>query len=159
MANPSARACRSGRVESSTPLETLCVGAYPRRPWTRTGRRCIVLGRNVTLGASTTGRGMDRTRLVGRGSELALLREQLDSARHGAARIVFVRGEAGIGKTALVRALLSEAPDFAVLDAAGEETETSLSLGVVDQLLGRTDRRELTAGGALAAGADLVAKV
>jgi len=71
---------------------------------------------------------------------------------------VFVRGEAGIGKTALVRAVLEEPADFAVLAAAGEETETSLSLGVVDQLLGRTDRRD-PAPGALAAGADLVAKV
>jgi DNA-binding CsgD family transcriptional regulator len=102
---------------------------------------------------------MDGTRLVGRDLELALLREQLDRARSGEARVVFLRGEAGIGKTALVRALVTEAPDCVVLAAAGDETETSLGLGVVDQLLARTSRGDDRPAGALAAGAALVGAV
>jgi DNA-binding CsgD family transcriptional regulator/tetratricopeptide (TPR) repeat protein len=89
---------------------------------------------------------MDRTRLVGRDGELALLREQFGRARRGEARIVFVRGEAGIGKTSLAAAAVSEAPDFTLLKAAGEESEQDLAYGVVDQLFGHL-------GGGPAAGA------
>ena len=102
---------------------------------------------------------MDSTRLVGRDPELALLREQLDRARQGEARIVFVRGEAGIGKTALVRAFVAEASDCAVLAAAGEETETSLNLGVVEQLLAQRAAPAAVPTGSLAAGAALVTAV
>ena len=102
---------------------------------------------------------MDSTRLVGRDPELALLREQLDRARAGEARIVFVRGEAGIGKTALARALVTSTSDVAVLAAAGEETETTLGLGVVDQLLSRSGARDPAPNAALTAGAELVAVV
>lgn len=40
--------------------------------------------------------------LVGRGSELAILEDLIDSARAGSGRIVFIMGEAGIGKSRLL---------------------------------------------------------
>jgi len=43
------------------------------------------------------------TQLFGRDAELALLDSKLDLARSGKRQIIFVTGEAGIGKTALVR--------------------------------------------------------
>ena len=47
--------------------------------------------------------------LVGRGRELALLREQLAAALAGVGSLVLIGGEAGIGKTALAEALAREA--------------------------------------------------
>jgi tetratricopeptide (TPR) repeat protein len=43
--------------------------------------------------------------LVGRGTQAALLRGHLDGARRGAGGLVWLRGEAGIGKTTLLDAL------------------------------------------------------
>ena len=56
-----------------------------------------------------------RVQLFGRDAELALLDNKLDLAHSGKRQIVFVTGEAGIGKTALVKQLLQELrgkPDF-----------------------------------------------
>jgi len=46
--------------------------------------------------------------LVGRESELAQLHEWVEKAWHGERQIIFVTGEAGIGKTALVETFLQE---------------------------------------------------
>jgi len=46
-----------------------------------------------------------RSRLVGRVTELDAAREALASARSGEGRLVFVHGEAGIGKTRLCQEL------------------------------------------------------
>lgn len=46
---------------------------------------------------------------IGRAHERALLREALDSARRGAAALVHVTGGSGLGKSALLRALVDEA--------------------------------------------------
>jgi hypothetical protein len=105
---------------------------------------------------------MNRTPLVGRAQELAVLTGLVERSAQGGAPLAFVHGEAGIGKTALVRELVAEAKDVTVLAAAGEETETALTLGVVGQLL---DRARPPASGAdppptaFAAGAALVAAV
>src|SRR4030095_1872765 len=47
--------------------------------------------------------------VVGRGQEIARLGEWLSRARHGERQVVFVTGEAGIGKTTLVEAFLADA--------------------------------------------------
>jgi DNA-binding winged helix-turn-helix (wHTH) protein len=49
--------------------------------------------------------------LVGRESELARLHDLLETALHGRRRVVFVTGEPGIGKTALLEAFLAEVGD------------------------------------------------
>lgn len=56
--------------------------------------------------AATT--GAPAPTLVGRDRELARLRSLLDAAASGTRRVVFVSGEAGIGKTTLVEAFLAE---------------------------------------------------
>ena len=50
-----------------------------------------------------------RAGFVGRGPEIARLQEALDASRRGERQVVFVTGEAGIGKTAVVQALLEGA--------------------------------------------------
>ncbi len=47
--------------------------------------------------------------LVGRDRELALLRMRLTEMLKGSGRLILVGGEAGIGKTTLVRSLTDEA--------------------------------------------------
>ena len=61
--------------------------------------RSLAPGRARRLGGS----------LVGRTEELAELRRELDAAASGACRLVSVIGEAGVGKSRLVRALVAEA--------------------------------------------------
>ena len=90
---------------------------------------------------------MDDARLVGRDQELRLLRGQLDHARAGEARIIFITGEAGVGKTSRARAAAAASPDFLVISASGEESEQDLPYGVADQLFAG-----LSAGPAASAG-------
>ncbi len=52
-------------------------------------------------------------------------------------QIVWIEGEPGIGKTALVRQFLSTVQGAFVLDASGDETEVTLEYGVVAQLISR----------------------
>ncbi len=77
---------------------------------------------------------MDPGQLVGRGAELAVLAEVMDAVQAGRLGVVLVEGEAGIGKTTLVRAALAEAT-ARVVWATGDEAETGLDHGVVDQLV------------------------
>lgn len=72
---------------------------------------------------------------VGRGRHLSALDGQLAHVVAGASRIVLVDGPAGIGKTALIRHFVAAHPDAEVLRACGEENETGLPLGLLDQLL------------------------
>ena len=58
-------------------------------------------------------------RLVGRDRELALLRNQFGAALAGQGGLVLIGGEAGIGKTALVRAFAAEAAARGGLVLAG----------------------------------------
>lgn len=74
------------------------------------------------------------TRFVGRDTELRDLREALQPARDADPAVVLVEGEAGIGKTALVRRFLQDAGDAVVLWASGDEDETDLEFGIVEQL-------------------------
>ena len=53
--------------------------------------------------------GTSRAPLIGRDAELGRLREAFATGRAGRARVVVVRGEAGIGKTRLVHEMLAEA--------------------------------------------------
>jgi DNA-binding CsgD family transcriptional regulator len=74
--------------------------------------------------------------LVGRGAELAVLRERIDSIRDAGGAIV-VRGEAGIGKSALLREAgrLATAAGLRVLTTAGVESETQVAFSGLDQLM------------------------
>ena len=60
-----------------------------------------------------------RAPLVGRERELVLLRDLIASAREGQGRLLFLVGEAGIGKTRLVEALEELAAEAGCLAVVG----------------------------------------
>jgi DNA-binding CsgD family transcriptional regulator len=72
--------------------------------------------------------------LVGRSSELDLLRAQLEQACQGLPRLTLVLGPPGIGKTALVRRFLQDVSGARILRTSGDELEARLPYGVIEQL-------------------------
>ena len=73
--------------------------------------------------------------LVGRDNELAALEGLLGAAREGRSGALLVRGEAGIGKTALLSHAEDAAGGFRVLRATGIESEAELPYATLHQLL------------------------
>jgi DNA-binding CsgD family transcriptional regulator len=74
-------------------------------------------------------------RLYGRDAELAALDDLLDRARKGVSGALVLRGDAGIGKTALLAEVTSRAGGFRVLRATGVEEEAGLSFAGLHLLL------------------------
>ena len=72
---------------------------------------------------------------MGRAGELALLQAAAAAARRGQPKVVFIEGEAGIGKSSLLRRLTQELDSASVLRASGDEAESLLSYGVIAQLV------------------------
>ena len=72
--------------------------------------------------------------LLGRTGELETLRQLLADVRGGRSAVVVVRGEAGIGKTELLGALVAEAAGFRVCRATGIESEMELAYAGLHQL-------------------------
>jgi DNA-binding CsgD family transcriptional regulator len=77
-----------------------------------------------------------RTDLLGRASECALLDGLVRDIRRGESRSLVLRGEAGIGKTALLEYLIAAAPDLMVVRAVGVESEMELAYAGLHQLCG-----------------------
>jgi AAA ATPase domain len=75
-----------------------------------------------------------RARLRGRADECGLLNELLADARRGVGRSLLLRGEAGIGKTALLQYLIESASEMTVLRAVGVESEMELAYASLHQL-------------------------
>src|SRR5687767_10107308 len=63
------------------------------------------------------------TPLSGRADECALLDGLVAALRQGESRALVLRGEAGIGKTALLDHLVASAVDLTVVRAVGAESE------------------------------------
>ncbi len=74
---------------------------------------------------------------VGRERELAVLRREFAAACAGRFRLLTIRGEAGAGKTALVRAFLRSVEVGPVLTAVADPAEATLPFGVLGQLAGQ----------------------
>jgi DNA-binding CsgD family transcriptional regulator len=72
--------------------------------------------------------------LLGRDQEREALSAMLQRARDGQGGAIVVRGDAGIGKSALVSDLASTAPDFCVYRVAGVESEMELPFAGIQQL-------------------------
>src|SRR5213080_2408741 len=72
--------------------------------------------------------------LRGRRDERAVLDGLLDEARAGRSGVLVVRGEARIGKTALLEHAIESASDFTLLPAAGVESEMELAFAALHQL-------------------------
>src|SRR3954468_87603 len=79
----------------------------------------------------------------GRPGELELLGRLLENVRGGQSAVLAVRGEAGVGKTALLRRCAAQADGFRVAQIAGVESEMELPFAGLHQLcapmLGRLD--------------------
>jgi predicted ATPase len=73
--------------------------------------------------------------LVGRDLESAQLAELLDHARHGSSGSLVVRGEPGVGKSALLEELVSGASEVLVLRTQGLEVESPLAFAALHRLL------------------------
>src|SRR5690348_6800363 len=90
------------------------------------------------------GAGVPKAQLRGRAEECGLLDGLLADVRRGEGRSMVLRGEAGIGKTALLEYLIESASGTTVLRAVGVESEMELAYASVHQLcaplLTRLDR-------------------
>jgi DNA-binding CsgD family transcriptional regulator len=81
--------------------------------------------------------------LLGRASECEMLDRLLENVRGGQSAVLVVRGEAGVGKTALLHHCAGQASGFRVARVAGVESEMELPFAGLHQLcaplLGRLD--------------------
>ncbi len=74
--------------------------------------------------------------LCGRRSECEVLDGLLDGVRGGHSAVLVIRGEAGIGKTALLDYAVDAAPDLRAVRAGGVESEMELAFAALHQLCG-----------------------
>jgi DNA-binding CsgD family transcriptional regulator len=72
--------------------------------------------------------------LRGRSSESAVLDQLLEDVRTGHSAVLVIRGEAGVGKTALVRHAAEQASGFRVAQVTGVESEMELAYAGLHQL-------------------------
>src|SRR5580698_736754 len=84
------------------------------------------------------------TRLRGRTGELSMLRGLIEAVRAGESRVLVIRGEPGMGKTALLDYLAAQASGCRVVRALGVQSEMELAFAGLHQLcapmLDRLDR-------------------
>jgi ABC-type transport system involved in cytochrome c biogenesis ATPase subunit len=73
------------------------------------------------------------TWLRGRRSECIVLDGLIAAIRAGASRTLVVRGEAGVGKTALLTHLIDAASDMQVVRTLGVESEMELPFAALHQ--------------------------
>jgi DNA-binding CsgD family transcriptional regulator len=73
--------------------------------------------------------------LYGRDAEIAALSDLLDQARKGTSGTLVLRGDPGIGKTALVSHITERADGFRIIRAAGIEEESELPFAGLHLLL------------------------
>ena len=73
--------------------------------------------------------------LIGRTEEIAKLDALLDQVRDGMSGVLVLRGEAGIGKTALLNATALSAQDLSVVRLEGIESEMQLGYAALHRLL------------------------
>src|SRR6266481_6894299 len=72
--------------------------------------------------------------LVGRRVEREALNQLLDDVRAGHSRVLVVRGEPGVGKTALLEYVVEQASGCRVVRAAGIQSEMELAFAGLHQL-------------------------
>jgi DNA-binding CsgD family transcriptional regulator len=72
--------------------------------------------------------------LLGRRSECAALDRLVAAVREGLSRSLVLRGEAGVGKSALLEHLMQHAPGCAIARAGGVESEMELAYAGLQQL-------------------------
>lgn len=91
---------------------------------------------NRRRGASSASRrGTIAAMLYGRDAERSLIGELLDGARQSRSGVLVLRGDAGVGKSALLRDARERAADMQVLSGCGTETEAQLPFAALDQIV------------------------
>ncbi|MGW1521104.1 AAA family ATPase [Streptomyces sp. NPDC002287] len=75
-----------------------------------------------------------RRRLLGRSGELEALERLLREVREGRSRVLVLRGEAGVGKSALLGRLAERAADVQTVYAAGVEAESEFAYSALQRL-------------------------
>jgi DNA-binding CsgD family transcriptional regulator len=73
--------------------------------------------------------------LIGRADECSEIDRLLDATREGLSGVLVLRGEAGIGKTALLEYAVESAPDFRVVRVVGIESEMEFGFAALHKLL------------------------
>src|ERR1700733_15623586 len=73
--------------------------------------------------------------LTNRRGECRVLDQLVSAVQAGAPRVLVVRGEPGVGKSALLSYLAGNAPGCRVVRAAGVESEMELAFAGLHQLL------------------------
>ena len=73
--------------------------------------------------------------LIGRTEEIAKLNTVLDQVREGMSGALVLRGEAGIGKSALLNATIESAQDLSVIRLEGIESEMQLGYAALHRLM------------------------
>jgi hypothetical protein len=101
-------------------------------PWVATTQQAPADRVWVRAWPPAGGRRTISVMLHGRGGEQAAVQRLLESARAGLGGVLVLRGDPGIGKSAL---LAVAAADFRVLRAAGVEAESGLAYATLHQLL------------------------
>src|SRR4051812_22475893 len=74
--------------------------------------------------------------LLDRGEERQALDELLKAVRGGESAVLVIRGEAGVGKTALLESCVAQASGFQVARVAGVQSEMELPFAGLHQLCG-----------------------
>jgi hypothetical protein len=91
-----------------------------RRPDRTRGRKFTFLGWCRRLGANPS-----PPELIGRVKECRALEGLLEAVRGGQSQVLVVRGDAGVGKSALLQYLVSTAAGFRVAHATGVESRSA----------------------------------
>lgn len=97
----------------------------------------VVHGRDLSLvpGGELRFRSMPSAALLDRSEECETLEKLLGAVRGGMSRTLVIRGEPGIGKTALLEHVAASATGFEVRRLTGVESEIELGFAALHQLL------------------------
>jgi DNA-binding CsgD family transcriptional regulator/tetratricopeptide (TPR) repeat protein len=79
---------------------------------------------------------MLKTRLIDRESERQALDRLLEAAHGGGSGVLVLRGDPGVGKTALLDCAMESASGFRIVRAAGVESEARMAFAALHQLCG-----------------------
>src|SRR5947209_10605622 len=92
---------------------------------------CGPLEPDAVVNMSSQGRG---ERLRGRTAECETLRALISTVQSGSHQVLVLRGEAGVGKTALLRYVSELAAEFRCVQVAGVESDMELAFAGLQQL-------------------------
>jgi tetratricopeptide (TPR) repeat protein len=118
------------------PLNELCLALLQPDPAKRPNTRDVLLALGDRQAPTPPSPATPRASFVGRGHELAALARALDDTRRGQPVAVFVAGESGIGKTALVQRFADDSRSKGTVVLAGRCYEReSLPFKAVDGIV------------------------